>query len=159
MSPEDYMLEAYKQALEAYKEDEVPVGAIIVYKGDIIAKTHNKKEYYHDSTKHAEILAIQEASKYLEHWQLDQCELYVTLEPCCMCAGACIQSRIKKVYYGARDYKGGFVSSLASVFQVNGINHKPDQEYLPLNNECSILLTNYFQGKRKNKKGGSGNGI
>ena len=100
-----YMEQALKEAKKAYKKLEVPVGAIIVKDGKIIARAHNQKETKTDTTKHAEILAIQKASKKLKSWRLIDCEMYVTLEPCTMCAGAIINSRIKKVYIGTMDEK------------------------------------------------------
>ena len=102
---EEFMQVALKEAKKAYKKLEIPVGAVIVKNGEIIAKAHNIKEEKKDTTKHAEIIAIQKASKKLESWRLNDCELYVTLEPCPMCAGAIIQSRIKKVYIGTLSVK------------------------------------------------------
>ena len=99
------MKEALKEAIKAYKKLEVPVGAVIVKDEEIIARAHNLKEIKNDTTKHAEILAIQKASKKIEAWRLEECEMYVTLEPCAMCAGAIINSRIKKVYIGTEDPK------------------------------------------------------
>ena len=109
---EKYMQEALKEAKKAYKKLEVPVGAIIVKNGEIIAKAHNLKETKNDTTKHAEILAIQRASKKLKSWRLLDCEMYITLEPCSMCAGAIINSRVKKIYIGALDYKTGAAGSV-----------------------------------------------
>ena len=107
-----FMKEALKEAKKAYDKLEVPVGAIIVKDGKIIAKAHNLKETKFDTTKHAEILAIQKASKKLNSWRLLDCEMYVTLEPCSMCAGALINSRIKKVYIGTSDEKTGAIGSV-----------------------------------------------
>lgn len=109
---EKFMKEALKEAVKAYDKLEVPVGAVIVKDGKIIARAHNVKEEKKDTTKHAEILAISKASKKLESWRLTDCEMYVTLEPCPMCAGALIQSRIKKVYIGTKDPKtrGSWIS-------------------------------------------------
>ena len=100
---EKFMKEALKEAKKAYEKEEVPVGAVIVKDGKIIARAHNLKETKKDTTRHAEIIAIQKASKKLNAWRLEDCEMYVTLEPCSMCAGALIQSRIKKVYIGTMD--------------------------------------------------------
>ena len=108
---EKFMKEAIKEAREAYDKLEIPVGAIIVKDGKIIARAHNVKEAKRDTTKHAEIIAIQKASKKLNTWRLIDCEMYVTLEPCSMCAGALIQSRMKKVYIGAMDKKTGLMLS------------------------------------------------
>ena len=101
------MLLALKEAQKAFEIDEVPVGCVIVLNNKIIAKAHNKKEINNDPCGHAEILAIRKASKKLNNWRLEDCEIYVTIEPCIMCSGAIIQSRIKKVYFGASDNKGG----------------------------------------------------
>ena len=114
---EKYMKKAIEQAEKAYDKLEVPVGAVIVKDGKIIAKAFNQKETKYDTTKHAEILAIQKASKKLKSWRLLDCEMYVTLEPCPMCAGAIIQSRIKKVYYGVADEKTGAVGSRLNLFK------------------------------------------
>ena len=106
---EHFMKEALKEAKKAYDKLEIPVGAVIVKNGRVIARGHNVKEEKKDTTKHAEIIAIQKASKKLDNWRLKDCEMYVTLEPCSMCAGAIIQSRIKKVYIGAMDEKTGTI--------------------------------------------------
>ena len=111
-----FMKQALKEAKKAYEKLEVPVGAVIVKDGKIIAKAHNLKETKTDTTKHAEILAIQKASKKLESWRLLDCEMYITLEPCSMCAGAIINSRIKKVYIGALDEKTGAAGSVLNLF-------------------------------------------
>ena len=122
---EYFMKEALKEAEKAYEKLEVPVGAIIVKDGKIIARAYNQKESKTDTTKHAEILAIQKASKKLTSWRLIDCEMYVTLEPCTMCAGAIIHSRIKKVYIGAMDEKTGAVGSVLNLFEDYKFNHKP----------------------------------
>ena len=109
---EYYMNKALIEAKKALKKDEVPIGAIIVKDGEIIAKAYNLKESKHDTTKHAELIAIQKASKKLEAWRLNGCEMYTTLEPCPMCAGAIINARIKKIYIGATDEKTGAAGSI-----------------------------------------------
>lgn len=114
---EQFMKEALKEAQKAYNKLEIPVGAVIVKDGKIISKAHNIKEEKQDTTKHAEIIAIQKASKKLETWRLNDCEMYVTLEPCSMCAGAIIQSRIKKVYIGTMDEKTGACGSVLNLFK------------------------------------------
>ena len=139
---------AYKEALKAYDEDEVPVGAIIVKNGQIIARAHNKKEKKNDCTSHAEIECIRKASKKLGDWYLKDCELYVTLEPCVMCCGAIINARISKVYFGARDLKGGALGGLFNLLDQKGFNHYFEYEYLE-SSECSQILKDYFKGKRK----------
>lgn len=139
---------AYKEALKAYQKDEVPVGAILVKDNQIIAKAYNRKEKKQQATRHAEIEIIEKASKKLGNWYLENCILYVTLEPCVMCAGAILQSRIKKIVYGAKDPKGGAIESLLCLYQIKGFNHYPETKYLE-NKKCSKILSNYFKNKRK----------
>jgi len=139
---------AYKQALLAYKNDEVPIGAVIVKDQEILAKAYNHKVKYNDPTRHAEIEAIKKACKKLNTWHLDGCELYVTLEPCIMCAGAIINSRIKKVYIGTLDPKGGALGSNIDVTKIKKLNHYPQVEINILQEECSNLLKQFFKNKR-----------
>jgi len=148
---EKFMKEALKEALKAYQKEEVPVGAVIVKEGKIIARAHNLKESKHDTTCHAEILAIQKASKKLDAWRLDNCEMYVTLEPCSMCAGALIQSRIKKVYIGTMDYKTGACGSVFNLFEDYTFNHKVEVETGILKEECEKILQDFFKDLRKKK--------
>ena len=143
-----YMNIAYKEAIKAMEEDEVPVGAIIVKEGKIIARAHNKKEHNNIATHHAEILAINKANKKLNSWHLDDCIMYVTLEPCVMCAGAIIQSRIKKVVYGAKSYQDGAIESAMNLYEVKGFNHYPETLYLNGFENCSKIITDYFKSKR-----------
>ena len=152
MNKEKWMKEAIKQAHKAWDYDEVPIGCVIVKEDQIIARAYNKREMSQQSYAHAEMLAIQKACKKLGTWRLEDCDLYVTLEPCPMCAGAIIQSRIRKVYYGASDPKGGCVGSCTNLFEVNGFNHYPDFESGLLQEECSLLLSDFFREKRKRKK-------
>lgn len=149
---EYYMKQALKEAEKAYQKLEVPVGAIIVKDGKIIAKAHNQKETKTDTTKHAEILAIQKASKKLKSWRLIDCEMYVTLEPCSMCAGAIINSRIKKVYIGAMDEKTGAVGSVFNLFNDYTFNHKVEAETGVVEKECQEILRKFFKELRKLKK-------
>lgn len=142
-----YMEAALKEAEKAKLKDEVPIGAVIVYDGKIIARAHNLREEKQCSTAHAEILAIQKACKKLKSWRLENCELYVTLEPCPMCAGAILQSRIKKVVYGAVDYKGGSIESCMKMYDVKGYNHYPET-YYEANEKCSQVLKDFFREKR-----------
>ena len=137
---EYYIKQALKEAEKAYKKLEVPVGAVIVKDGKIIARAHNQKETKTDTTKHAEILAIQKASKKLESWRLIDCEMYITLEPCSMCAGAIINSRIKKVYIGAMDEKTGAVGSVLNLFEDYTFNHKVESETGIMKKECQETL-------------------
>lgn len=147
-----FMKEALKEAKKAYKKLEVPVGCVIVKDGKIIARAHNLKETKYDTTKHAEILAIQKASKKLESWRLIDCDMYVTLEPCPMCAGAIIQSRIKNLYYGASDEKTGAVGSVLNLMEDFKFNHIVNVEKGILKNDCENLLKDFFRELRRSKK-------
>lgn len=148
---EKYMKIALKEAKKAELLDEVPIGCIIVKEGKIIARAHNTREKDKLVTSHCEINAIKKASKKIKDWQLVDCELYVTLEPCIMCSGAIYQSRIKKVYFGAYDLKQGGVTSLVKTFDLEKINHHPEYEGGILEEECRITLQNYFKKKRQTK--------
>ncbi len=149
---EKFMKLALKEAKKAYDKGEIPVGAIIVKDGEVISKAHNLKELKNDTTKHAEILAIQRASKKLKSWRLENCEMYVTLEPCSMCAGALIQSRIKKVYIGTMDYKTGACGSVLNLLSDYKFNHFVEIENNVLQEECEKILKEFFKELRKNKK-------
>lgn len=149
---EYFMNEALKEAKKAYKKLEIPVGAVIVKDGEIIARAHNIKEEKQDTTKHAEILAIQKASKSLNSWRLNDCEMYVTLEPCPMCAGAIIQARINKVYIGAMDEKTGACGSILNLFKDYKFNHKVEYETGILKQNCENMLKNFFKDLRNIKK-------
>lgn len=146
------MKEALKEAIKAYKKLEVPVGAVIVKNGEIIARAHNLKETKNDTTKHAEIIAIQKASKKIEAWRLEECEMYVTLEPCTMCAGAIINSRIKKVYIGTKDPKAGACGSVLNIFKDYIFNHKVEYETGIMQKECEKILKDFFKELRTIKK-------
>lgn len=147
----EYMNLALKEAKKAYKKLEVPIGAVIVKDGKIVARAHNLREKKQSSLAHAEILAIKKACEKLESWRLDGAELYVTLEPCAMCAGAITQARIKKVYFGAKDEKNGCVGSIANIFDDIKTTHKVEYEYIE-NKECSDILSNFFKELRTIKK-------
>ena len=149
---EKFMWQAIKEAQKAYSLGEVPVGAIIVKDNKIVARAYNRKETGKDTTKHAEILAIQKASKKLETWRLLDCEMYVTLEPCSMCAGAMIQSRLKKVYIGAMDPKTGACGSVLNLLQDYKFNHQVEVESGVLEVECEELLKQFFKELRQIKK-------
>ena len=149
---EKFMQEAIKEAEKAYKKFEVPVGAVIVKNGEIIAKAHNLKETKLDTTKHAEILAIQRASRKLKSWRLIDCEMYITLEPCTMCAGAIINSRIKKIYIGAMDEKTGAAGSKLNLFKDYTFNHNVEVETNIMKEECEKILKDFFKELRKLKK-------
>ena len=148
---EKFMKEALKEAKKAYEKLEVPVGAVIVKNGKIIARAHNLKETKKDTTKHAEILAIEKASKKLNAWRLLDCEMYITLEPCSMCAGAIINSRIKKIYIGALDEKTGAAGSVLNLFDYK-FNHKVEVEKGILQKECEKVLKDFFKELRNLKK-------
>ena len=152
MEKEYFMKEALKEAKKAYKELEIPVGCVIVKDGEIIARAHNQKEKKKDTTKHAEILAIQKASKKIDAWRLENCEMYVTLEPCSMCAGALIQSRIKKVYIGTMDEKTGSCGSVLNLLDDYKFNHYVESEIGLLEEDCRRILKDFFLELRKIKK-------
>jgi tRNA(adenine34) deaminase len=149
---EMYMQEAIVEALKAKAIDEVPVGAIIVKDGEIIARAHNTRETEQISTHHAEILALNEACKQLGTWRLEGCDLYVTLEPCIMCAGSLILSRVQRVIFGASDPKAGAVVSVDQILDHNHYNHSVSYEGGILESECSTLLKEFFSNLRKRKK-------
>lgn len=146
---EKFMKEALKEAKKAYDNGEIPIGAIIVKDGKIISRAHNQKEEKNDATKHAEIIAIQKASKKVQGWRLENCEMYVTLEPCMMCTGAIIQSRIKKVYIGAMNEKLGYCGSVLNLLEYNKYDYKVESETGILQKECSKIIRDFFTGLRK----------
>ena len=146
-----WMKEALKEAQKAYKKDEVPVGCVIVYNNKIIARGHNLKETKNNAIMHAEIVALQKAYKKREAWRLIDCDMYVTLEPCIMCAGAIVHSRIRNLYIGALDPKAGAVYSIDNILEKKELNHKVNYEYSFLEKECSEILKRYFKEKRNNK--------
>ncbi len=142
-----YMKEALKEAMKAELKNEVPVGAVVVYKDKVIARAHNLRESKQIIHGHAELLAMMKAAKKIGSWRLEDCEVYVTMEPCPMCAGAMIQSRIKKVYYGVKDYKAGVVDSIIHLFEYP-FNHKVESEGLIMHEESEKLLKTFFQELR-----------
>ncbi len=143
------MEQALLEAHAAYDKDEVPVGAIVVLNGIIIGKGHNCRETTNDPTMHAEIIAMREASQYLKSWRLEGCDLYVTLEPCPMCAGAIIQSRIERVVFGAFDPKAGCAGTLYNLLSDARFNHRAEIIAGVREEECSKLLRRFFKDKRK----------
>lgn len=145
-----YMELAYQQALMAQAQDEVPIGAVIVKDGKVLAEGYNQKETTQDVTAHAEMIAIKKACSYLGTWHLDDCILYVTLEPCMMCSGAIIQSRIRKVVFAA---KGQRWHGLSTFLQTHEFNHYPQIVSGIMETECCSLLSQYFQEKRQKHKG------
>ena len=148
MNHEYYMSKAIDQAIKAFNNNEVPIGCVIVKDDEIISYGYNHKEKDNNSLNHAEIIAIKKALKKLNSKYLDDCDLYVTIEPCMMCAGAIVNSRIKTVIYGASNIKGGCINSSINLLKVKGINHKPKIISDVLNEDCSLLIREYFKNKR-----------
>ena len=145
---QEMMKIAVQLAWEAYNQEEVPVGALIILKDKIIARAYNEKEKLQDPTGHAEILAIRKACRYLQNWHLDGAILYVTLEPCPMCAFASIQARLKRVVFGAYDPKAGAAGSVVNLFEKNLFNHNIELIGGVLEEECGIMLKDFFKNKR-----------
>ena len=140
---EEYMREALKEAEKCIDTGDVPIGCVIVKNGEIIARGHNTREAFHTALGHAEINAIENACKSIGSWRLENCAIYVTLEPCPMCAGAIINSRIGEVYLGAHAKKGGAVGGIINLFEEN-FNHKPKVQGGILKDECALILQNFF---------------
>lgn len=151
MTDADYMTEALRLAREAADEGEVPVGAVVVCAGKIVGRGRNRREKGKNALAHAELEAIDEACRSLGGWRLWQCELYVTLEPCPMCTGAIINSRIKRLVYGADDYKAGSCGSVVNLFDLP-YNHKPEVTGGFMQEECAAELTAFFKKLREEKK-------
>lgn len=142
-----YIQLAYNQAIDAWKEDEVPIGAIITHRGEVIAAAHNCVESTKDPTAHAEMLAITQAAQKLGDWRLNECRLYVTKEPCPMCAGASVMARLQEVVYAVSDPKMGFLGSAGKIHEVATLNHKLQARLLE-DAPCKEILSAYFKGKR-----------
>lgn len=140
---------ALDEARQAMREEEVPVGAIIVHQGKVIAAAHNQRESLRDPTAHAEMLAITQAAAARQDWRLEECELYVTLEPCPMCAGAILQARIPRVFYGAYDPKAGAVDSLFRLLDDPRLNHRVETRGGIMAEECGEILTEFFRAQRR----------
>ena len=149
---EKFMREALKQAKRAYEKGEIPVGAVLVKDNKIIARAYNEKEEKKDTTRHAEIIAIQKASKKLNAWRLSGCEMYVTLEPCAMCTGAMIQARLKKVVIGTMDEKTGACGSVLNLLEDYKFNHVVEIEKGVMETECKKILQQFFKELREKKK-------
>ena len=147
-----YMMEALKEEQLAYDKGEVPIGAVIVYKDEIIARAHNLRETTQNALTHAESMAIAEACKKIGSWRLEETTLYVTLEPCPMCAGAILQSRVPRVVYGARDIKAGCVDSLFRLLNDARFNHECIVTEGVMAEECGDILTTFFKALRERKK-------
>lgn len=146
-----YMELALEEAQKAYELGEVPVGAVVVLNNEIISRSHNLREKKKDPTAHAEILAIQQAAKALGGWRLENCEMYVTLEPCPMCAGAIYQARLRKLYIGAKDPKAGAAGTLYNIVSDSRLNHCVFVESGILEESCSAILKRFFSELRKKK--------
>ncbi len=149
---ETFMSEAIKEALKAYELDETPIGAVVVYNGEIVGRGFNSIEYTKDPTMHAEISAIREAAKNLNRWRLSDCELYVTMEPCFMCAGAIINSRIKSIHIGVKHEKNHIVDKHNNMKKDIYSDSKIDVSYGILEEECRRMLVEFFSNKRNSKK-------
>jgi len=147
-----FMKQELEEAQQAALLGEVPIGAVLVYEGKIIARAHNLRETTQNATTHAELLVIQEACKKIGSWRLEDTTLYVTLEPCPMCAGAILQSRVPRVVYGARDQKAGCVDSLYHLLNDERFNHECDVTEGILAEECGQILTDFFKALRDRKK-------
>lgn len=146
-----YMREALKQAKKAYEIEEVPIGCVIEYQGKIIARAYNKRNSKKSTLAHAELLAIQKASKKMGDWRLEECTMYITLEPCPMCAGAIVQARIPRVVIGSMNPKAGCAGSIINLLQKKEFNHQVEIVKGVLNGECSNLLSNFFKSLREKK--------
>ena len=151
-SDESFMKQAVKQAKKAYAKLETPIGCVIVHDNKIIARVYNKKKIKKNTLAHAEILAINKASKVLGDWRLEDCTMYVTLEPCPMCAGAIVQARIPRVVIGSMNPKAGCAGSVLNLLQQDGLNHQVEITKGVLAEECSGLMTSFFRELRKKKK-------
>lgn len=149
---EEYMKQAIKLARKAEELDEVPIGCVIEYQGKIIGRGYNRRITDKSTLAHAEITAIKKACKKMGDWRLEDCTMYVTLEPCQMCAGAIVQARIKKVVIGCMNPKAGCAGSVLNILQVDKFNHQVEIEQGVLEEECSTMLTEFFKGLRKRIK-------
>ena len=147
-----YMEAALREAEKAFEAGEVPVGCVIVHEGRIIGKAHNQRELLQDPTAHAEVLAITQAADHLRSWRLEGSRLYVSLEPCAMCAGAIILARVEEVYYGATDPKAGCCGTLMNLFDDKRFNHQPKLYTGLLKEECGSILSTFFQRIRDSKQ-------
>ena len=151
-SDESFMKQAVKQAKKAYDKLETPIGCVIVHEDKIIARGYNKRNMKKNTLAHAEILAINKASKVLGDWRLEDCTMYVTLEPCPMCAGAIVQARIPRVVIGSMNPKAGCAGSVLNLLQQDGLNHQVEITKGVLAEECSGLMTSFVRELRKKKK-------
>ena len=152
---EYFMREALRQALKGSKAGEVPVGAAVVREGKIIARAHNQVELLKDATAHAEMLVLTQAEEAVGDWRLTDCDLYVTKEPCAMCAGALVHTRIRRVIFGCADPAAGAAGSVINLVQMPGLNHRCDIASGVLQNECSAILRDFFRKRREEQDPGS----
>lgn len=149
---EKYMKEAIKQAKKAYAVNEVPIGCVIVYEDKIIGRGYNRRTTEKNPLAHAELIAIKKASKKMGDWRLEDCTMYVTLEPCQMCSGAIIQARMKRVVIGCMNPKAGCAGSVLNLLQISEFNHQAELETGVLEEECSRMMKNFFKELRKAKQ-------
>lgn len=149
---EKYMKEAIRQARKAWKLQEVPIGCVIVKDGKIIARGYNRRNTDKNTLAHAELLAIRKASRAVGDWRLEDCTMYITLEPCQMCAGAIVQARIPRVVIGSRNPKAGCAGSILNLLQVPEFNHQVELKDGVLEEECSVMLTDFFRELRNRRK-------
>ena len=154
-SEERYMKAAIAQAKKAWKLGETPIGCVIVYEDKIIARGYNRRNTEHNTLSHAELNAIKKASKYIGDWRLEGCTMYVTLEPCPMCAGALVQSRIDKVVIGAMNPKAGCAGSVINLLNMEGFNHRVEVETGILGDECGKMMSDFFRELREMKQTGA----
>ena len=152
MNDAEYMAEALELARQAEQLGEVPVGAIVVLDNEIVGRGFNQPISRHDPSAHAEIMALRDAGKQVENYRLPDCTLYVTLEPCVMCAGAIMHARIKRIVYGAADPKTGAAGSVVNLFQEVRLNHHAEIEGGVLAEACGAMISAFFQGRRKRNK-------
>ena len=150
-SDEHFMREALRQAVKAYEAEEVPVGAVVVRAGKIIGRACNQVELLKDATAHAEMLALTQAEAAVGDWRLVDCDLYVTKEPCAMCAGALVQVRMRRVVFGCADLQSGGAGGIINLLQHPALNHHCDITSGVLQNECAAILQNFFRKKRKSE--------
>ncbi len=149
---EKFMKEALRQAKKAYKLEEAPIGCVIVHEGKIIARGYNRRNVDRSTLSHAEILAIRKAAKVMGDWRLEGCTMYVTLEPCQMCAGAIVQARLDRVVMGSRNAKAGCAGSVINLLQMEQFNHQVELTEDVLREECSALMSGFFRELREKKK-------
>lgn len=157
-SDEKYMREAIRQAKKAYAKNETPIGCVIVRDGRVIARGYNKRNEKKNTLAHAEIIAIHKASRVVGDWRLEDCTMYVTLEPCPMCAGAIVQARIPRVVIGSMNAKAGCAGSVVNLLQMEGFNHKVEVQTGVLGEECSQMMSGFFRELRLRKKDRQGAG-